>query len=104
MKIPVEISSSLITYHGQQAILSIARNITERKKAEQSLVKSEEKFRTLAEQNPNDGIVTGETMGAEWYYVNNEMYRNVQGTLERRLYSSEFNFISLNRDQNLLKK
>jgi len=37
-KIPVEISSSLVTYKGKQAILSIARNITERKKAETSLL------------------------------------------------------------------
>lgn len=35
--IPVEISSSLITYKGKQAILSIARDITERKKAEEKL-------------------------------------------------------------------
>jgi len=36
-KIPVEISSSIVTYQGKQAILSIARNITERKKAEQAI-------------------------------------------------------------------
>ncbi|MEM2440248.1 MAG: PAS domain S-box protein [Candidatus Bathyarchaeia archaeon] len=35
--IPVEISSSLITYKGKPAILSIARDITERKKAEEKL-------------------------------------------------------------------
>ncbi|MDD4325797.1 MAG: PAS domain S-box protein, partial [Candidatus Bathyarchaeota archaeon] len=37
LKIPVEISSSLVTYKGKQAILSIARNITERKKTEATL-------------------------------------------------------------------
>jgi len=36
-KIPVEISSSLVTYQGKDAILSIARDITERKKAEEKL-------------------------------------------------------------------
>jgi PAS domain S-box-containing protein len=36
-KIPVEISSSLVTYRGKRAILSIARDITERKKAEEKL-------------------------------------------------------------------
>ncbi len=36
-KIPVEISSSLITYKGETAILSIARDITERKKVEERL-------------------------------------------------------------------
>jgi len=36
-KIPVEISSSLVTYRGKRAILSIARDITERKRAEEKL-------------------------------------------------------------------
>ncbi len=35
--IPVEIKSSLVAYQGKQAILSIARDITERKKAEEDL-------------------------------------------------------------------
>jgi PAS domain S-box-containing protein len=35
--IPVEISSNLVTYQGKQAILSIARNITERKKMEATI-------------------------------------------------------------------
>jgi len=48
-KIPVEISSSLVTYHGKQAILSIARNITERKRAEKKLSQSEERYRTVFE-------------------------------------------------------
>jgi PAS domain S-box-containing protein len=47
--IPVEISSSLVTYQGKQAILSIARNITERKKAEAKLLASEKKYRRLVE-------------------------------------------------------
>jgi PAS domain S-box-containing protein len=49
-EIPVEISSNLITYNGKQAVLSVARNITERKRAEQDLKESEEKYRTLFEQ------------------------------------------------------
>jgi PAS domain S-box-containing protein len=51
-QIPVEISSSIVTYRGKQAILSIARNITNRKKTEDSLRKSEERFRCLAESLP----------------------------------------------------
>jgi PAS domain S-box-containing protein len=54
--IPVEISSSLITYMGKQAILSIARNITERKQIEQQLKESEEKYRKQFE-NAMDAIV-----------------------------------------------
>ena len=42
--IPVEISSSLVSYQGKTAILSIARDITERKRAEEAL-------RALTERN-----------------------------------------------------
>jgi PAS domain S-box-containing protein len=48
-KIPVEISSSLVTYKGKKAILSIARDITERKKAREKLRQSEERYRTVFE-------------------------------------------------------
>lgn len=36
-EIPVEVSSSLTTYHGEPAILSVARDISQRKKLEQRL-------------------------------------------------------------------
>jgi PAS domain S-box-containing protein len=48
-KIPVEISSSLISYQEKPAILAIARNITERKKAEKEISRLAS-FPTL---NPN---------------------------------------------------
>ncbi|MCB0190146.1 MAG: PAS domain S-box protein, partial [Caldilineaceae bacterium] len=46
--IPVEIQSTLVTYQGQEAILSIARDITERREAETALRKSEALNRLLA--------------------------------------------------------
>ncbi|MEJ5327439.1 MAG: PAS domain S-box protein [Candidatus Bathyarchaeia archaeon] len=49
-EIPMEISSSLMTYQGKQAILSIARDITERKKAEAKLLASEREYRRLYEE------------------------------------------------------
>lgn len=54
--IPVEISSRLITFRGQQAILSIARDITDRKQAEQELRASEARNRLIIE-NSADGIL-----------------------------------------------
>jgi len=60
--IPVEINSSLVTYQGKQAILSIARDITERKQAEEALKESEEKFRNLFE-NARDIIFTTDLKG-----------------------------------------
>jgi len=47
--IPVEISASHVTYRGKQAILSIARDITERKKTDEKLKESERKYRLLTE-------------------------------------------------------
>ncbi len=44
---PVEISSSLVTYHGEKAILSIARDITDRKKAEEALIENELKYQMI---------------------------------------------------------
>lgn len=52
--IPVEISSSIITYNGKQAILSIARNITERKKAEKKLNKT---MKELVMMNEKLGVI-----------------------------------------------
>jgi PAS domain S-box-containing protein len=46
-KIPVEISSRLVIYQGKQAILSIAKNITMRKKAEETLEISDNGYRLL---------------------------------------------------------
>ena len=48
-EIPVEISSSLITYNGKQAVLSIARNITERKKQKREI----ESLARFPSENPN---------------------------------------------------
>jgi len=53
--IPVEISSSRIIYNGIPHILSIARDISERKKAEEALRRSEEKYRAVFE---NTGTAT----------------------------------------------
>jgi len=52
---PVEVYSSLLTYQGKQAILSIARDITDRKRAEEELRKSEEYFKAIIQNSP--GII-----------------------------------------------
>lgn len=54
---PIEYSTSLVILNGKEMILGIDRNITERKKIEQALCKSEEKYRRLAE-NMSDVIWT----------------------------------------------
>ena len=47
--LPVEINTHLFTIRGERYILSISRDIRERKKAEDSLKKSENKYRTIFE-------------------------------------------------------
>jgi len=51
----IEISTSLISFKGQELILGIDRDITERKRAEAALQESEEQFRMVFE-NAFDGI------------------------------------------------
>ncbi len=53
--IPVEVSSSIINYLGEKAILSLARDISDRKQAAFDLHKSEELYRNLIERTP-DGV------------------------------------------------
>ena len=48
-ELPIEISSTLSEYQGNQALISFFRDITTRKMAEETLRKSEEKYRELIE-------------------------------------------------------
>ncbi|MGM0613079.1 MAG: PAS domain S-box protein [Bacteroidota bacterium] len=48
-QIPVEISSTVIRYQGEKAILSVARDITERVENQRALYEAEQKYRNLAE-------------------------------------------------------
>lgn len=65
-RVPVEMSVKLIEYDGRPAILSNGRDITERRRAEQTLRESEEKFRLLAE-NASDVIWTMDREGRFLY-------------------------------------
>ena len=51
--IPVEISARRITWDGHPAIMSICRNITDRKRIEETLRESEEKFRLTFSSSPD---------------------------------------------------
>ncbi len=51
--IPIEMSSSVIKYQGQKAVLCYARDISKRKKTEQALRISDEKFSKAFYSNPS---------------------------------------------------
>jgi diguanylate cyclase (GGDEF)-like protein/PAS domain S-box-containing protein len=48
---PVEVRSATVEHDGETALLSIINDITDRKRVEEALKKSEDKFRTLFEQS-----------------------------------------------------
>jgi PAS domain S-box-containing protein len=50
--VPMEINSQVIDYRGRTAVLSIARDISERKEADLKLRRERERFRVLVEESP----------------------------------------------------
>ena len=55
-RIPVEIKARVISYRDQDVILNVARDISERKVAENALRESEERYRSVVESS-HDGIL-----------------------------------------------
>ncbi len=72
---PVEVSSSVFAYGDSSYLLSLVRDITERKQAEEALREREQQFRTLAENLP-DNIIR---------YDNNCCVHYINPQLERTL-------------------
>lgn len=74
-------SARVINVNGDQCILSITRDITERKQAEQAISESEEKYRILFEQNP-DGVVILEQETGQIIEFNDQACRQLGYTRE----------------------
>ncbi len=56
-QIPAELNARLFDVQGRPTILTAARDITDRKRAEEALRESEEKFRKFADEIATDGII-----------------------------------------------
>lgn len=70
-RVPVEITGKLLS---NNQIIGLLRDITERKLAEQALIESEQKYRSLVEHSP-DGIVVVDEAGhiVEWNHGQEEI-------------------------------
>ncbi|MFA5314250.1 MAG: PAS domain S-box protein, partial [Methanomassiliicoccales archaeon] len=71
--IPVEISSRMINYEGHEVILSVAREITERKKAEEALRENEERYRTFFTTSHDCVFIT--TVDGKWLDFNDATFK-----------------------------
>ncbi|AKB35829.1 Two component system histidine kinase [Methanosarcina siciliae C2J] len=87
---PQEINNRLIEYEGKAAVLSIGRDISERKKNEEALRASERKYRTLFEEFPG-GIAQFDAGGV--ITLCNESFVNLTGNRENEKIS--FSLLSL---------
>lgn len=87
----VAIKANLIELRGKKVLQGIFRDITERKKAEQALSESEEKFRTLADQSPNMIFINKK---GKVVYANKKVEETV-GYKREEVCSPEFNFMTL---------
>ncbi len=90
-KIPFEVNATKIEYEGKPADFVIFRDITERKKAEEALRESEEKFRNLAEQSPN--MIFINRKGRVVYA--NKKCEEIIGYKREEFYSPDFGFLTL---------
>jgi len=88
----VETEGSLIYKDGKPfAVQGIARDITEKKMAEEALRESEEKFRSLAEKSPN--MIFINKIGKIVYA--NKRCEEVMGYTREEFYSPDFEFFRL---------
>jgi PAS domain S-box-containing protein len=90
-RIPVEISASTMELDGRTAVLTIVRDISRRKRAEQALRESEEKFRSVSEQSPNMVFINA---GGRVVYANQRSVDVMRYTREE-LYAPDFDFMRL---------
>ena len=90
-RIPVEISASTMELDGKTVVLAILRDISERRRAEQVLRESEEKFRSVSEQSPNMIFINRRRR----VVYANQKSADVMGYTREELYAPDFDFMRL---------
>ncbi|HKH12430.1 MAG TPA: PAS domain S-box protein [Rubrobacter sp.] len=89
--VEVEIGASIISYNGQKAICALVRDITARKRAEDALRRSEERFRALV-RYASDMIVILDRDG-EILYESPAVERILGFTVEERVGTNSFDYL-----------
>src|SRR5271169_2969091 len=51
--VDAEVTGTIITFHGRESLMGLVRDITERKRAQEALVASEQRFRDIAAHLPD---------------------------------------------------
>ncbi len=90
-KIEGIINTKIIQYEGENSLLGIITDITERKRAEEAIKESEEKFRNVAEQSPNMIFINKR---GRIVYANNTC-EEIMGYTKEELYSPDFDFLTI---------
>ncbi|MBI5642730.1 MAG: PAS domain S-box protein [Deltaproteobacteria bacterium] len=90
-RIPVEINARRFEINGRAMIMSVARDITERKKAEEVLRQSEEKYRQIVETG-TEGIWVIDTDN-KTSFVNKKMADDLGYTVEEMMGKALFDFM-----------
>ena len=88
---PVEVQAKTLPYEGRNFRVTAIRDITERKKAEEALKESEEKFRNLSDNSPNMIFIN---QGGKIVYANKGCEESM-GYTRDEFYSSHFDFRKL---------
>jgi len=81
--IPVEISTSVVQRSGQGIVLGFVRDITERKRAEEALKESEEKYRLIAENTAD--LITVMDVNLRFTYISPSIMRTHGFTVEEAM-------------------
>ncbi len=71
----VDVASFMIYFEGVPVTVAVARDLTERKKAEEALRQSERNFRNLIEKSPDGVIIHTMDRPSKMVYVNDSMLR-----------------------------
>jgi PAS domain S-box-containing protein len=87
---PIEVAISQVKISGQKYYTAIARDITERRKAEATLRESEEKFRNIAEQSPNMIFIS---QNGRIVFINQQA-TEIMGYSQEELFSPDISILS----------